>query len=187
MDYLYVDKGRYFLASGDNLSQFMHLCYCESANAEAASDALIQFASNYGLREQTTIVSDKGSHFANKLITELALDLNFKHDFAISYCPWTNGVIEVRNTAILTHLKRILSEYGALDEEWPKFLPLIQFAINSTPMPSKANLTPFQIFHGIDNSNEYVQRRLLPVILENKPRQPLSTENVKFFNHPHYR
>jgi len=179
MDYLYVDQGRYILAICDNLSQFLHLSFCESADAEAASNALIQFASQFGLREQTTIVSDKGSHFANKLLTELSKDLNFSQDFAVSYCPWTNGVIEVRNTAILTHLKVILSEYGALDEEWPKFLPLIQFAINTTPMQSKGNLTPFQIFHAIEEPKEFIQNRLLPVILEKRPRQPLNNLAVR--------
>ena len=125
------------------------------------------------------IISDKGSHFSNELMKNLSKDLDYKHHFAISYCPWTNGTIEVRNSTILSHLKVILAEYGAHEEEWPEFLPIIQFTMNNTKMKSKGNLTPFQIFMGIDKTENYIQHAVLPTIRNKTVVQPLSPDKVK--------
>ena len=101
MDYLHVEGKGKVLALVDQFSRKTTLTYTESANAETAAQAILDFDASFVLPDTFTLVTDNGSHFANELLQELLKKLRGKHLFSIAYQPWTNGAMEVRNRMIL--------------------------------------------------------------------------------------
>ena len=49
------------------------------------------------------ILSDRGSHFANKTIQNLCKIVNVIHKFSIPYHPQTNGSVERFNSTLVQH------------------------------------------------------------------------------------
>ena len=51
------------------------------------------------------ILTDHGSHFKSKMMTELSLKLGFRHDNSTPYYPQANGQVEAINKALKTMLQ----------------------------------------------------------------------------------
>ena len=71
LDFLYVKKAEYVLSVRDDLSGKTEWFFSTIADAIVAGDAILWWRARYGLRSDTVIVTDGGSHFANSLIKEL--------------------------------------------------------------------------------------------------------------------
>ena len=56
-----------------------------------------------------TIISDGGSHFANKIFAKLMSRYGIKHIRSLSYHPHTNGQAEISNREIKRILEKIVS------------------------------------------------------------------------------
>ena len=54
-----------------------------------------------------TIISDGGSHFANKVFEKLMNRYGIKHIMSLAYHPQTNGQAEISNKKIEKILKRL--------------------------------------------------------------------------------
>ena len=66
-------------------------------------------------RAPRTIISDKGSHFANKLFAKLMSRYGVKHDMSLAYHPQSNGQVEISNKEI----KNILDKkINASRKDW---------------------------------------------------------------------
>ena len=96
-DYCYMGNSEsgnaYVLILKDDLSGYVWLKPCEAANAESASKILIEWAAAFGV--PMAWMSDQGSHFKNKVVSELSKKLRIDHIFSLPYCPWVNGTVEV--------------------------------------------------------------------------------------------
>jgi hypothetical protein len=55
------------------------------------------------------IVTDHGSHFQNRMMSELASKLGFRQENSSPYYPQENGQVEVVNKSLKTILKRIVN------------------------------------------------------------------------------
>ena len=56
-----------------------------------------------------TIISDEGSHFANKLFAKLMIRYGIKHAMGLAYHPQSNGQAEISNREIKNILEKTVS------------------------------------------------------------------------------
>ena len=146
LDYIKVDYA-YLLVITDDLSRKTELIFCESPTMEVTVNSLLWWKARYGFRKNITLKTDKGSHFANRLVEELNTLLRIRHVFSIAYSPWTNGSAELMNRHLLTSLRALVSEYNLPDHEWKYILPVIQCHINNKKH-DVLKLSPNEIFSG---------------------------------------
>ena len=60
-------------------------------------------------RAPRTIISDRGSHFANKVFDKLMGRYGIKHIMSLAYHPQTNGQAEISNREIKKILEKTVS------------------------------------------------------------------------------
>ena len=63
--------------------------------------------SSYGAPR--TIISDEGSHFANKLFAKLISKYGVKHVMGLAYHPQSNGQVEISNREIKNILEKTVN------------------------------------------------------------------------------
>ena len=169
-DYLYVNKHGYILTLVDSLSRKTYLKYCPAPTAEHVVDALLDWRAAFNLNKDFVLVSDNGSHFANKILKDLQKRLNYAHRFSIAYSPWTNGAAERINSDILQSMRTLMSEYGLHESEWPRLLTSITYAINNKPLPTRQNLTANEIFLGRSAEPDLFEARNWPLLSRDKSK-----------------
>jgi transposase InsO family protein len=96
-DFLYIGLSRdgkyqYLLLLKDDLSGYLWLVPCRTADAAATVDALMRWFAVFGV--VLLWISDRGSHFKNEVVQRVQNELKAKHLFTTANCPWSNGTIE---------------------------------------------------------------------------------------------
>eukprot|EP00924_Labyrinthula_sp_SR-Ha-C_P007286 maker-scaffold_8-snap-gene-14.16-mRNA-1 protein AED:0.72 eAED:0.73 QI:0/0/0/0.5/1/1/2/0/1054 len=171
-DFLYVNRIGHILVLTDAFSRFTQLTHAKTPDTQAVIEALDRFAANYKLEKDFTLVTDRGSHFANSLMAALRKELRFSQSFAVSYASWTNGEVEVVNKKVLNFLKSLVNEYRLNEDEWPKILNKIQGAMNELPVPPrkipdrKNAPTAYELFLYVNPERQYIEPAGLPPIVE---------------------
>jgi len=94
-DFLFLKNTRnfaYILVLKDDLSHFVELVPSERTDHVVVVHALVDWYNRLVVAE--TRVSDKGSHFKNKVVAELNDILKTKHHFTTAYSPKNNGTVK---------------------------------------------------------------------------------------------
>jgi IS30 family transposase len=96
-DFLYIGLSRdgkfqYLLLLKDDLSGYLRLVPCRTADAAATVDALMRWVAVF--RVMLVWISDRGSHFKNEVVRRVQKKLKAEHHFTTANCPWSNGTIE---------------------------------------------------------------------------------------------
>ena len=63
-------------------------------------------------RAPRTIISDEGSHFANKVFAKLISRYGIKHLMGLAYHPQSNGQAEISNREIKKIMEKMLMQAG---------------------------------------------------------------------------
>ena len=110
--FLFVKNTRnfsYVLVLKDDLSHFVELVPSDRTDHVVVANALVEWYKRFGVAE--THVSDKGSHFKNKVVAELKDILKPKHHFTTAYSPKSNGTVKRVNREIMKVLRSLVSEF----------------------------------------------------------------------------
>ena len=67
--------------------------------------------------------------------------MGFRHSPRTAYCPWTNGLVEVQNRKLSTHLRMFLQDTPKV---WAFHVHMFAYAHNSQPL-SELNISPQEI------------------------------------------
>jgi transposase InsO family protein len=151
LDFLYIGLSRdgkyqYLLLLTDDLSGYLWLVPCRTADAAATVDALMQwFAVFYVV---LLWISDKSSHFKNEVVQRVQKELKAKHHFSTANCPWSNGTIESAYKKFVRAFRAVLSELRMYADEWPKVVILVQRVLNNSLSTRLNKRTPMQVFTG---------------------------------------
>lgn len=113
-----------------DFSGYVWLVPTVEATADAVADALINWFASFSV--VPTSVSDRGTHFKNKLIGLLSDTTKSSHHFSLSYCPWSNGTVQVFCLELLRATRAILSEFQLPHKYWKSVLPSVQSALNNS-------------------------------------------------------
>ena len=96
------------------------------------------------------LVTDRGSDFVNKEKTHLCTVVGIRHSPRTAYSPWTNGLVEVQNRKLGTHLRMFLHD---TPKDWAFQVHMYAYAHNSQPL-SELNISPHEIvflIHDLEN------------------------------------
>eukprot|EP00924_Labyrinthula_sp_SR-Ha-C_P001378 snap_masked-scaffold_44-processed-gene-1.62-mRNA-1 protein AED:0.40 eAED:0.40 QI:0/-1/0/1/-1/1/1/0/703 len=174
-EYLYVNKTGYILVLMDSCTRKLMLFYAEAATAKAMADTLMQWRSDLGFNDYFLVITDNGSHFSNHLLKALTKNIGFEQASSVAYSPWTNGSVEVLNSAILRCIKSLTSKYGLHESEWPKLLTTISYIITNKPSDQRLNKSPNELFLYYKLATPLLQQspKHFSIALANNVKEPL--------------
>ncbi|GMF18369.1 unnamed protein product [Phytophthora fragariaefolia] len=141
---------QYALVLKDGMSGYCELATCESATAEAACSALLDWFKRF--RSVTQWVSERGTHFKNTILEQVRKFYGGSHHFTTAYCPWSNGTVEVVNRLLLRCMRAMQSELKLHAAECPTILPLAQSAFNQMPADRLGGVAPVTAFTALPAS-----------------------------------
>jgi hypothetical protein len=114
-----------------------------------------QIIARFGISKE--IVTDHGSHFQNKMMTELASKLGFKQDHSSSYYPQENGQVEAVNKSLKSILQKTVRQSKS---NWHMMLYPALWAYQ-TAVKTSTSFSPFQLVHGVESFSPLNVRFLL--------------------------
>src|SRR6266487_3882841 len=89
------------------------------------------------------IMSDRGTHFRNKLVDELCRKFEIKHKLSSPYHPQTNGLVERFNRTLCEALAKVSEK----ENQWDEHIEQVLFAYRTTKH-STTKRTPFFMTYG---------------------------------------
>lgn len=110
-DYYYLNSKYYILVLKDDFSTKIELFLIQHATALEMANAILWWRARYGLQLNTTIKTDRGSHFVNQFLENLQQVLHFQQKFTVAYSPWSNGKIEIVNNSLTKFIRLLKSEF----------------------------------------------------------------------------
>lgn len=128
----------------DAFSKMVHIVPCRESMTAQEFAALFnrEVFRLHGMPDQ--IVTDRGTQWTNAFWSEFEKLVGFRTTRSTAFHPRTNGAVEVVNSRI----EDILRNYvPSSQEDWDRFLPCVEFAINSS-YHSSIDTTPFFIVYG---------------------------------------
>ena len=96
------------------------------------------------------ILSDRGTHFRNKLVDGLCEKFEIKHKLSSPYHPQTNGLVERFNRTLCESLAKVSRK----EDEWDEHIESVLFAYRTTKH-NTTKKTPFFMVYG--------QEAILPI------------------------
>ena len=140
------DGFKYALMAVGKYTKLVEFVPASEATAIHASKVILEWGSRFGLPEW--LISDGGRHLANHALRLVEERMGIRHHITLAHCPWSNGSVEVVGYDLVYTLRCVLSELSMLVTEWPKVLPLVQYAINHRPRKALGNRSPIEVMTG---------------------------------------
>lgn len=132
----------HILSIQDWHSKYIVLAPVQRATAEETVRALVnKFIGYFGAPSK--LLSDRGTHFMNKTMEELARLFKIEKLGTTAFHPQTNGAIERMHHVLAEYLKAYITE----TEKWDELLPLCMLAYNTSEHES-TGYTPYELLFG---------------------------------------
>lgn len=133
---------KYIFAVKCTFSGFTKLYPTLSTTADEAATYMTDWIATFGVPDM--IISDQGSAFMGKAFTRISDAFKIQLHRVSAYHHGANAV-ERSNRVTLEALGALMSELRAKHDEWYKFIPMIQRAINNTPSRRLLGFSPAQV------------------------------------------
>ena len=127
----------------DAFSHFVVTVHIKSNNTKTAVKTLLHhWIVKFG--QPIYLVTDPGSEYINTDMAHLCTLMCIRHSPRTPYFPWTNGLVEVQNKNLGTHIRMFLQN---TPKDWAHQVHMYAFAHNSQPL-SALNVSPHElVFH----------------------------------------
>jgi Integrase zinc binding domain/Integrase core domain len=133
---------RYIVVAVDYLTKWPEAKALKEATAEEVSKFIYEeIICQHGCPAR--ILSDRGSHFNNRIIELLSERFQIKHHFSTPYHPQTNGLVERFNRTLCESLAKLKDETN----EWDLYIAPALFAYR-TSKHSITKIEPFFLVYG---------------------------------------
>ena len=115
----------YILVIVDAFSHFVVTVPTKSNNAKTAIKTLLHhWIIKFG--PPIYLVTDRGSEYVNKEMAQLCTLMGISHSPRTAYSPWTNGLVEVQNRNLGTHLRMFHPERNFTHVQFSDKLKLLR-------------------------------------------------------------
>ena len=133
---------RYIVTAIDYLTKWTEARALEKASAEEVAQFIFEdIICRHGCPK--IILSDRGTHFVNKIVDNLCENFKIKHQLSSPYHPQTNGLVERFNRTLTETLAKLSEE----TDQWDLQLSAALFAYR-TNKNSTTKMTPFYLTYG---------------------------------------
>lgn len=150
-------ENQYVLCVTDYYSRWITAIALPDCTAQTTAQSIFnEYICKYGI--PTTILSDQGSHFNNRLMEMMTKLIGYNHIYSTVYHPQSNGMVERFNGTFVPQLAKLQDKEN---NNWDEYLQPIVFAYN-TGTHASTGYSPFQLQFGqnpklpTDSSNDYV-------------------------------
>ncbi|KAF7839291.1 reverse transcriptase [Senna tora] len=135
----------WILAATELFSKWVEAVALKKANAESVAAFIKEnIICRFGLPKK--ILSNNGTPFINKVVSDLLAQFNIMHDKSSPYYPKGNGQAEATNKSLLRILSRMVQD---APRDWSEYLPLAVWAYRTSKRgPTQA--TPFALVYGAE-------------------------------------
>ncbi|CAF4423235.1 unnamed protein product [Rotaria sp. Silwood2] len=136
-------ENQYVLIIADYFTRHITAISFPNCTAETAARALFDdFFCKFGI--PSVILSDRGTHFQNKLMENLQNLIGYNHIYSTSYHPQTNGIAERFNATFVTQISKL---QNAQHNNWDEYLQAVVFAYNAGVHKS-TKFSPYELLYG---------------------------------------
>ena len=133
---------RYILVMCDYATRYPEAIPLRSIDAEHIAEELIKVFARVGIPSE--ILTDQGSNFTSKLLSELYRLLKIQGVRTSPYHPQSDGLVERFNQTLKMMLRKVVTKEG---KDWDKLLPYVLFAYREVPQAS-TGFSPFELMYG---------------------------------------
>ena len=153
---------KYIVVAIDYLTKWPEAKALSNATAENVADFIYEdIICRHGTPQ--ILLTDQGTHFKNKLVTELCEKFKVKHKLSSPYHPQTNGLVERFNRTLTNALGKMQDTMN-----WNEYISSILFAYR-TSEHSTTKYTPFFLNYG--------REAILPI--ENEPLKDIGNYDLE--------
>ena len=156
----------------DHLTRYTTTTPLKAKSANEVATALIKTFCEHGF--PSILLSDNGTEFNNKLITELATLMGFRHKTIVAYHPSSQGLVERKNSTVMTALRQV---YLERPHDWSAVLPWATLYVNSAYCSSIGD-SPYFLFKARDPDSP-LQICTTPHTIPKTPQQSLIDERER--------
>ncbi len=157
---------RYILVVCDYATRYPEAIPMKSIDAEKVAEQLVALFARVGIPRE--ILTDQGSNFTSRLLTEMYRMLHVHPIRTTPYHPQTDGLVERFNKTLKSLLRKAASDAS---KDWDTLLPYLLFSYREVPQAS-TGFSPFELLYG------RAVRGPLDVLKETWEADRRSTESV---------
>ncbi|KAG9396908.1 pol polyprotein [Carpediemonas membranifera] len=144
---------RFILVIIDAFTRYVELVPMPNHTADSVAGAIwTAIMGRHGL--PTTIRTDNGPEFVNRVLNALLRRLNVTHHRTLPYHPASNGIVERVNYEIKRHLRLLCAKFNT-HSNWSPLVPYVQHVINHS-RHSATGFTPHQLLFGYPSGLTFV-------------------------------
>jgi len=152
----------------DCFSRWVELFALPDLTMDTVELPLLQYFGRYGTAAQ--VLTDNGTQFNNKVVTELLFLSGNEHVRVLAYSKEENSIVERANKEVMRHHRALI--FGKnIDTAIPKYLMKVQRIMNASVVSSTGS-TPADIIFGNSVSLDrgiFLPENALPLSKENMP------------------
>ena len=135
-------KFEYILVAVDYVSKWAEAQALPTNDARVVITFLKKLFCRFGIPK--ALISDRGTHFCNKLMEKTMKRYGVNHRFSTSYHPQTSGQVENTNRAIKRILEKIVKDNPTI---WSRKLDDALWAFR-TAYKTPIGTTPYKLIYG---------------------------------------
>ena len=135
-------KFEYILVAVDYVSKWAEAQALQTNDAKVVITFLKKLFCRFGIPK--ALISDRGTHFCNKLMEKAMKRYGVNHRFSTSYHPQTSGQVENTNRALKRILEKTVKENPAV---WSRKLDDALWAFR-TAYKTPTGTTPYKLIYG---------------------------------------
>ena len=134
---------RYIVIAMDYFSKWPEAKAIPNMKAETVAKFIYEdIICRHGVPQE--ILSDRGTSFVNKIISELCQNYQTKHRLTSAYRPQTNGMVECFNRTLGECIAKLVNDNN---KEWDQFVDAVLLAYR-TKRHKTTSKTPFYLVYG---------------------------------------
>uniref|UniRef100_A0A8C1SK78 Gypsy retrotransposon integrase-like protein 1 n=1 Tax=Cyprinus carpio TaxID=7962 RepID=A0A8C1SK78_CYPCA len=133
---------RFALVIVDYATRYPEAVALRNISAKSVADALFRLISRVGIPKE--ILTDQGTAFMSRTLSELYELLGIKAVRTSVYHPQTDGLVERFNRTLKTMIRKFVQEDA---KNWDRWLEPLLFAVREVPQAS-TGFSPFELLYG---------------------------------------